>query len=550
MKPTLLPLFLALTIFSTTSCWFYGFVQDDIFISLRFAENLVTGNGLVFNPGERVEGITNFGWTIFAATLRKFSLPVLDILRIAGFLSGFFLVSMVWWESGGKSYRDSIHDSFGGGLAAILMASGTTLPLWSVSGLEQTFFSFLLFAGFIFLLRERFDLAVIIWLGSAIVRPEGLMALGVGFTARIFQGKICGKPFTKAEIIALTGCVGILFLLFLSRFIYYGRWLPNTYYVKGVSSMETYWLGLTKLRQFLEFNYNYLILGSAILGLFLSLSRGMTTETGLDEIGGAAFSLLFVPGYLFYMVRIGGDILPHFRLYMPILPFMCFWAGRCFSFFSKPEKVFHPPRDLMAGVLIIVSFLSIRATFQFPEFRGTLACLTSSHGSVGKFLEEIGKGRTNEKPLTVIAQDMGYTTFVAPSVRFVDVIGLTDSFMANLFFECRYTPYIRYLLWQSEEKKAGILEMERRGREYLESQNADFVIINVNCPIEDAEKLSQALSSRDTGFLLPLAQANTFFCGLASTEKFRKNFRLIAGFPFSNVHALLLFQKQSFATSQ
>ena len=34
-------------------------------ISLRYAQNLAAGDGLVWNPGDRVEGITNFLWTLF-----------------------------------------------------------------------------------------------------------------------------------------------------------------------------------------------------------------------------------------------------------------------------------------------------------------------------------------------------------------------------------------------------------------------------------------------------------------------------------------------------
>ena len=40
---------------------------DDVFISLRYAENLAAGRGLVFNPGERVEGYSNFAWTVLLA---------------------------------------------------------------------------------------------------------------------------------------------------------------------------------------------------------------------------------------------------------------------------------------------------------------------------------------------------------------------------------------------------------------------------------------------------------------------------------------------------
>ena len=36
-----------------------AFLQDDAFIFLRYAQNWVAGDGLVWNPGERVEGYTS-----------------------------------------------------------------------------------------------------------------------------------------------------------------------------------------------------------------------------------------------------------------------------------------------------------------------------------------------------------------------------------------------------------------------------------------------------------------------------------------------------------
>ena len=43
---------------------FSDFVTDDAFITFRYAHNLLTGHGMVFNPGERVEGYTNFLWVL------------------------------------------------------------------------------------------------------------------------------------------------------------------------------------------------------------------------------------------------------------------------------------------------------------------------------------------------------------------------------------------------------------------------------------------------------------------------------------------------------
>ena len=45
----------------------YHFLGDDAFISFRYARNLAEGHGLVWNPGEAVEGYTNFLWVVLMA---------------------------------------------------------------------------------------------------------------------------------------------------------------------------------------------------------------------------------------------------------------------------------------------------------------------------------------------------------------------------------------------------------------------------------------------------------------------------------------------------
>ena len=52
------------TCWRPSPAWIVRFVQDDAFITYRYARNLARGEGLVFNPGERVEGYTNFLWTV------------------------------------------------------------------------------------------------------------------------------------------------------------------------------------------------------------------------------------------------------------------------------------------------------------------------------------------------------------------------------------------------------------------------------------------------------------------------------------------------------
>src|SRR5262249_1274652 len=59
----------AILILGLTHIFILGFVCDDAFISYRYGANLAHGLGPVYNPGERVEGYSNFLWMILSATV-------------------------------------------------------------------------------------------------------------------------------------------------------------------------------------------------------------------------------------------------------------------------------------------------------------------------------------------------------------------------------------------------------------------------------------------------------------------------------------------------
>src|SRR5689334_14244881 len=55
---------LATVVLGVAWAWKLLWCSDDAYISFRYAANLLDGYGLVWNPGERVEGYTNFLWLI------------------------------------------------------------------------------------------------------------------------------------------------------------------------------------------------------------------------------------------------------------------------------------------------------------------------------------------------------------------------------------------------------------------------------------------------------------------------------------------------------
>ena len=93
----LLP-WLALLAWLASVAWF---LTDDAFISFRYTRNLLEGHGLVFNPGERVEGYTNFLWILELAAIwglfnirPEYAAPWLSVAYTAATIA-----TVLWWAA-------------------------------------------------------------------------------------------------------------------------------------------------------------------------------------------------------------------------------------------------------------------------------------------------------------------------------------------------------------------------------------------------------------------------------------------------------------------
>ena len=65
------PAALALVLFGVMVASYWGYTNDDAYITFRYSAALAEGRGPYFNPGEHVEGYTNFSWMILAAGLYR-----------------------------------------------------------------------------------------------------------------------------------------------------------------------------------------------------------------------------------------------------------------------------------------------------------------------------------------------------------------------------------------------------------------------------------------------------------------------------------------------
>ena len=220
---------------------FYRFLCDDAFISFRYAHNLATGQGLVFNPGfARVEGYTNFLWVILLAAFDAVGAkpehvaPVLSVL-LTIVLWGLVARAAQRWLSG-SLWRPALL------LPTAWLAVTRSVAVWSTSGLETRLFEVLVVAGVFRLIDDlaadgrneprRLPLAAVFLALAALTRPDGMLLGGavLGTAALLLAMR---RRLRVADVVTQAlvfgGIVGA-HLLF--RHAYYGDWVPNTYYAK------------------------------------------------------------------------------------------------------------------------------------------------------------------------------------------------------------------------------------------------------------------------------------------------------------------------------
>ena len=296
------------------------FLCDDAFISFRYTRNLLEGHGLVFNPGEYVEGYTNFLWILELAAI--WGIFGLRPEHAAPWLSVAYTVAtiaaMLWWVARLPSLQNR---GLVGWMALGLLCSSATFAVWtSGGGLETRQFTFFIVAAVVCLslyansraglLTASFSLAA-----AELTRPEGLLLAACCFAwfavQRLATERKISAPLIRDMLLLVAPFVVLVAAHFLFRYSYYGEWLPNTYYAKHV-------------RPWYESGFRYLTAAALETGLYLLLplallARRSRWQTHRD--GSFALPLLCVAAHMAYLLPIGGD---HFEFrpldfYWPLL---------------------------------------------------------------------------------------------------------------------------------------------------------------------------------------------------------------------------------------
>lgn len=419
----------------------WQFTVDDTYIFLRYAQNFAKwGELMAWNIGEApVAGDTSFSWVLISAIPFFLKIDPIIFVKILG--TGFVLLSaaMIFLLSWRALKKVAIENVFARYLCASFAAASLLIvpssAIHAVSGMETTFFTFLL-ALFFFLLFDFIDnqskyravaLFLIAFL-TGITRPEGnlMVVVSVIIAAAFF------KSFRKKNLIYLFSLCYFLPITFyhLWRWSHFGDIFPNPFYIKVISTDQIF-AGKVYVISFVK--YVLLYMGPVFLLGFLKIKK---------EFLPMLFStLLLVIFYIFPLHMMNYN----FRYFFPIFPIIRVFTAlglanllQCFDTNKKWAK--------LVFIGIIATALAVQTSYTQGVIEQKLAYnegIKRAHVTLGKILYEIDSRGSR----TLAVSDAGAVPYYS-NWRAIDMFGLNDNYIAHLNKSNWNREYVKYIFNQ------------------------------------------------------------------------------------------------------
>lgn len=401
---------------------------DDAYISYRYAKNLVSGAGLVFNEGVRIEGYTNFAWTLLSAAGIAAGFDPLTTTRVVGVLSYAAIaatLTLLWFRWTPGSVIRWL------GLPALwLVFARTGFAAHAGSGLEtMTVALMILWVGV-----AAFELDGPWWVSSLLagvlctLRADAALSIGVVGLILLLRARLSGEEWAAGFGTAMKwASIPLAFIAAhtLFRLLYYGELVPNTYFAKagGLYALERgAWYVGTVARARPELIG---LLVAALVGFVLSKGRARAV---------ISYGLLYAAIYALYLIKVGGDFMEYRFMWM-VYPAVMLAGLRALVVIGE--------RKLVAGAFAAVVLVGLTFTqrpaerdrlgfpvlvgdgYGFQSLEGMNFMVETEGIPVGKKLKEV------LPPDTVVATTLAGTISYFSDLRIIDQWGLNEPYVRD-----------------------------------------------------------------------------------------------------------------------
>lgn len=421
-------------VYATSIPFHWGFTNDDSFIFYRYAENLASGMGPVYNPGVACEGFTSAAWTYILALGSILGVSTLWLSKVLGAILGAVSIFMMI-----LSVRHICTDARVVFMTSLFVTTSQIFIAWIPSGMDTALFmAWLSTWVYVLVSRPTGFLAQLLLAAIGVwVRPEAYFVILVGIAWGQYTQRNEPSPARRHALVGLTLIAMLPPLVW--RYFTFGELLPITFYAKSDRTLRN---GIGFLFGAVN-GYGAAVWAIALIGLW-KLRR---------TIMWAGILLVVIAGYA---VWVGGDVLiQRFSLWwMPIVT-LGLAAGIREIVGTKllDSRLVLP----LIAMLLTGQELHRMYTVTRPGSQNDGYAYVSSNSvhtaeadaPIGRYLREHGTASD-----TVFTDNIGAIGYYSGMV-IVDVLGLVDSEVALLIHDGSRSEISRKLITRRPHWIAG-----------------------------------------------------------------------------------------------
>ena len=396
---------------------------DDAYISYRYAKNLSEGHGLVFNPGDKVEGYSNFLYVlmltpVFVLGAANHVYLISVILNIALALAALYVFARYAYDRFGDT---------NGSLASLMFALTPPLWLWVASGMETALVVLVTLLILVTVEQIAVDhsrkLAMLNVLIVVVTmsRADGFIVAAIAIAYVLIRGRY------KAALWASITLIGTIAVYSAWRLSYYGDLLPNTYYAKVsgplieriIFAIRQLW-GIAMNEGLFVYLLAFIFASVQLITNYIRVGQGEKRPL-------YGFDTVFIPIWLIYWIYIGAD---HFveRFLVVLYP-----LGIVMFFRHIGPELRAYGRIFLVSLVIV---LQLRMVVLDDRFQYTL-------GKYDRFIE-LGRYLGDRYQGKLLASDAAGKIPYYSGLRTIDMLGLNDRHIARIqptFFEVGHNKY-------------------------------------------------------------------------------------------------------------
>jgi arabinofuranosyltransferase len=440
---TWITILVSLLVVIAHSIYIFPWMLDDAFISFRYVQNFVSGHGLVYNAGERVEGYTTFLWVVLLSLGRLLGMNIVILSKVLGaaFAFGCLLLVAHAFRFMPKVTRQQA------GIATLFLGTSGVFTPWAISGMEVTMFTFSVTLTVLAFIRAKslpgaFHFAAVGALAgvTALIRPEGLPLFAV---LALFQLVTDRRRFVTT-LLYMVGVFAVIYApYFVWRYHFYGYLLPNTFYAKVGDSFS-------QVERGVDYAYRF---GRTTILPILAVIAAVVSGRWFRRFPGLGALLSVIAVYSIYVVAVGGDVMPAFRFFTPILPLVCLVSALALACF----RWLRTTTALVLAVLVIVGYNLSQLRLNDRIYTQIKTDTAAFYGEkVGLWL------KANAVPDAIVATNTAGSIPYFSGLKTIDMMGMNDVHIAHR---------------QIPSMGRGLPGHEKGDGAYVLSRNPDYIIL-------------------------------------------------------------------------